>query len=129
MLPQSNRFVRGLSLAAIVLTATVSAFVLSGCGPTYDYPGYPSYGYAPYSWGWGNTWGYDPTFVVHHPWEDHYDVGHHTTFYHTPVGHEVGGYHGGGAVHSEALHGGGGGFHGGGAAHGGGGGGHGDGHH
>jgi hypothetical protein len=124
MLPQPS-FIRGLSFSAVVLALALAfGLFVSGCGPVYGYPDYPSYGYAPYSYGWGNSWGYEPTFVVHHPWEDHYDVGHHETFYHTPVapvGHEVGSY-GGGAVHGEAVHGGGGGGHAGG-------GGHGDGHH
>ena len=115
MLLQSGSFIRGLTLSGLIIVLTVaSGLFLSGCGPVYDYPDYPHYGYAPYSWGWGNTWGYEPTFVVHHPWEDHYDVGHHTYFYRTPAGHEVGGFHGGEAVH------GGGGYHGGGGHSGGG---------
>lgn len=111
-----SRHTRGaLSLFAGMFAVLALAATLSGCAPAYGYPDYPAYGYAPYnSWGWRNSWGYDPAFVVHHPWEDHYGVGHHTEFYHGDGGH------GGGEPHGV-----GGGFHGGGGvSHGGGGGGH-----
>lgn len=108
---------RWRSIAALILFAAL-ALAASGCAPDYGYYGYPSCGYAPYSYGWGG-WGYDPVFVTHHPWEDHWSGGgHHTEFYHGGgafVGHEGGGFHGGGGFR------GGGGFHGGGGGHGGGG--------
>ena len=101
------------SIAALILIGVI-AFAAAGCGPDYGYAGYPGYGYAPYSYGWGNRYYYDPNFVVHHPWEEHHDYGHHTEFYHggggAYVGHEGGGFHGGGG----GFHGGGGGGHGGG---------------
>jgi hypothetical protein len=86
------------TIGALILLGMIIC-ALSGCGPTYSYPDYPASGYAPYSWGWGNRWGYDPVFVVHHPWEEHHDLGHHTEFYHSSVGHEGGGFHGGGEAH------------------------------
>src|SRR5579875_1076199 len=94
-------------LAALVLLGGF-ACASTGCGPIYDYPGYPAYGYAPYStWGWGG-WGYDPDFDVDHPWEEHHRFGHHMEFYHGGFGDGFrGGFHGGG-------------FHGGGWGHGGG---------
>ncbi len=100
----------GRSIAALILLGAI-AFAASGCydgGGGYYGEGYPGYGYAPYRYdGWG---GYNPVFVTHHPWEDHYGGGgHHTEF-----------YHGGGAV----AHVSGGGFHGGGSGGHGGGGGH-----
>jgi hypothetical protein len=55
------------SIAALILLGALE-FAASGCGPDYGYYDYPAYGYAPYSYSWG---GYDPVFVVHHPWEDH----------------------------------------------------------
>jgi hypothetical protein len=113
-----RRRIPGRSIGMLIIVGVLGLALcsLSGCAPVYGYPDYPSYGYAPYSWGWGNTWGYDPTFVVHHPWEEHYGVGHHTEFYHTEVGHVGGGgFHGGGGEPH------GGGFHGGGEPHGGGG--------
>ncbi|HZC46590.1 MAG TPA: hypothetical protein VE243_08940, partial [Candidatus Acidoferrum sp.] len=111
------RHVKQYCVALILLG--VLACAASGCGPSYDYAGYPSYGYAPYSYGWG---GYDPVFVTHHRWEDHSGYGgHHTEFYHGGGEREGGGgFHGGGG----GFHGGGGGFHGGGGfggGHGGGG--------
>ena len=54
---------------------TEPAVGLLGCfGPDYG----PSYGrliagYSPYSYGWPvYAYGYTPTFVVHHPWEEHH---------------------------------------------------------
>jgi hypothetical protein len=100
------------SIAALLLLGLI-AFAASGCGPDYGYSGYPGYGYAPYSYGWGG-YGYNPVFVEHHSWEEHHDYGHHTEFYHGGggafVGHEGGGFHAGGG----GFHGGGGGGHGGG---------------
>ncbi len=106
------------SIAAFVLLGLI-ACAMSGCVPAYGYSDYPQYGYAPYSYGWGNVWGYNPGFVVNHPWEEHHGFGHHTQF-----------YNGGGFGHGGGFHGGGGGgFHGGGGGgHGGGGGAHGGGH-
>ena len=68
---------------------TEPAVGLLGCfGPDYG----PSYGrliagYSPYSYGWPvYAYGYTPTFVVHHPWEEHHANGHPGYFYHGPVG-------------------------------------------
>ena len=84
-------------LIGVLLLSGFAIFAASGCY-SYGYPGYPDYGYAPYSWGWA-TWGYNPVFVVHHPWEDHYGSGHHDVFYHGAVGHAGGGFHAGGGGH------------------------------
>ncbi len=77
-------------------------------------PDYPAYGYAPYSVGWANYGGYEPGFVVHHPWEEHHGFGgHHETFYHGPseqrpsgqpgsFGHAAGSR--GGAPHGDVHH-------------------------
>ncbi|HUA36094.1 MAG TPA: hypothetical protein VMA09_20965 [Candidatus Binataceae bacterium] len=83
----------GRSIGMLIVAGAV-ACALTGCAPVYGYPDYPSYGYAPYSWGWGNTLGYDPGFVVHHPWEDHWGAGHHTEFYHPAPGYAGSGFHG-----------------------------------
>jgi uncharacterized membrane protein YgcG len=102
--PSVRRLFAALLLVGLFAGAT-------GCGPVYDYPGYPVYGYAPYStWGLGG-WGYNPGFVINHPWEEHHGFGHHTQFYHGAVG---GGFHGGRGFHGGGFHGGGGAFHGGG---------------
>jgi hypothetical protein len=86
------------SIAALILLGIV-ACAASGCGPDYGYAGYPGYGYAPYSYGWGG-YRYHPDFDVHHSWENHWGGGgHHTEFYHgggAVIGHEGGGFHGGG---------------------------------
>jgi hypothetical protein len=113
MLSQRRYSISSRSVAALILLGAL-AFAASGCGPDYGYAGYPGYGYAPYAYGWGDRYFYNPDFDVHHDWEGHHDEGHHTEFYHGggEVGHEGGGgFHGGG----------GGGFHGGGGGHGGGG--------
>jgi len=79
--------------------------------PGYE-AGYPSYGYAPYSYGWWPRWGnvYEPGFVVHHPWEEHHAYGHPGSFFHGGGG---GGHVGSGGGHvggggGSAGHGGGG---------------------
>ena len=66
---------------------------LLGCfgpdyGPSY---GYPIAGYSPYSYGWPvYAHGYTPTFVVHHPWEEHHANGHPGYFYPVRGPHVVG---------------------------------------
>ncbi len=117
-------FSLGRMIGAVVLLGVIASGA-SGCydGGGYGWGGdYPSYGYAPYAYGWGG-WGYSPGFDVHHSWEGHYaGEGHHTEFYHGGgggVAHVggggVGGFHGGsgGGAHS----GGGGGHSGGGGGH------------
>jgi hypothetical protein len=121
MRPQRRYWISSRSVAALILLGMI-ACAASGCGPDYGYSGYPGYGYAPYSYGWGDRYYYNPDFNVHHSWEDHWGGGgHHTEFYHGGGGSFVG-HEGGGGFHG----GGGGGFHGGGGGggHGGGGGGH-----
>ena len=97
--PQRRYWISIRSVAALILLGMV-ACVASGCGPDYGYAGYPGYGYAPYSYGWGDRYYYNPDFNVHHSWENHWGGdGHHTEFYHGGggyVGHEGGGFHGGG---------------------------------
>jgi hypothetical protein len=67
------------AILTIVALSVFAGLGLSGCvgpgyGPTY---GYPAYGYAPYSYGFPvYASGYQPDFVVHHPWEDHHAYGH-----------------------------------------------------
>ncbi len=106
MRSEARYFSPGRTIGAVILLAAIACGA-SGCYEGYGYGGgYPAYGYAPYSYGWGggwgNGWGYNPVFVVHHPWEGgHYGYGgHHTEFYHgggAGVGHEGGGGgHGGG---------------------------------
>jgi hypothetical protein len=95
----------------LIIGAGIIACCLFACGPygSYGYD-YPTYGYAPYSWGMGNYLGYQPDIVVEHPWEQHWrDPGHHE-YFHGPEG----GFHGGGG---ESFHGNGG-FHDGGGFHG-----------
>jgi hypothetical protein len=101
MRAEQRRFIGRRSIAALILLGML-ACAASGCWDGYDYGGgYPAYGYAPYSWGWG---GYSPGFAVGHPWEGHWGgEGHHTSFYHAGGG---GGFHGGG--HGGGGHGGGG---------------------
>ena len=98
----------------LLLLLLLLAIAVSACGPAYDDYGYgyPSYGYAPY---WGGVYGREPSFEVHHAWEDH-RFGHPFGFYQGPVTHfagagHFGGFHGGG-FHAGGFHGGG--FHGGG---------------
>jgi hypothetical protein len=109
MRTEHRRLIRGRAFGLLILLGVV-AYGVSGCGPDYGYYGYPGYGYAPYSYSWVGR-GYDPVFVVHHPWEDHHGDGHHTEFYHAggAIGHAGGnGFHGGGGG---GGHGGGGGGH------------------
>jgi hypothetical protein len=74
------------SIQTILLLSLIGG--LSGCfgpdyGPTY---GYPSSGYAPYSYGVPvYARGYDPVFTVHHPWEEHHGEGHHESFFRGPM--------------------------------------------
>ena len=81
----------------IVIALSVLAG-LSGCGgPGYYTYGYPSYGYAPYSYGFPvYASGYQPAFVVHHPWEDHHAYGHPAHFYRAPETPHFAGHPGGG---------------------------------
>jgi hypothetical protein len=84
---------------AILTVVALSVLAgLSGCvGPGFGY-GYPTYGYAPYSYGFPvYSGGYQPDFVVHHPWEDHHAYGHPAHF-EAPhfAGHPGGGFGGGG---------------------------------
>lgn len=97
MRSEQRCFIPRRSIGALILLGLVACAV-SGCGPVYGYPDYPDYGYAPYSWGWGNGWGYEPDFAVHHPWEEHHEFGHHMEFFHGG-GFHGGGFHGGGGHH------------------------------
>jgi hypothetical protein len=78
---------------------------LCGCmGPDFGSGyGYPSFGYAPYSYGWPAYGGeYAPTFATFHPWELHNQFGHENNFFHEDDGFDRfggfgdrwGGYHG-----------------------------------
>jgi hypothetical protein len=74
------------SIRAIVVLTLLAG--VGGCyGPDYASTyGYPTYGYSPYSYGFPvYARGYTPNFVVHHPWEEHHEVGHHEIFFHEPV--------------------------------------------
>src|SRR6202041_835403 len=51
--PQRQYWTSIRSIAALILLGMV-ACATSGCGPDYGYAGYPGYGYAPYSYGWGD---------------------------------------------------------------------------
>jgi hypothetical protein len=79
------------AIQAILLISLLCG--LGGCfgpdyGPTY---GYPTSGFAPYSYGFPVlSHGYAPNFAVHHPWEEHHEVGHAETFYHAPAGRPSG---------------------------------------
>jgi hypothetical protein len=103
----------------IIIAAGMIAFSIMGCGPYggYGYD-YPEYGYAPYSWGVGNYWGYHPDIAVEHPWENHWRYPDHHNTYHSPVGgfhSSPAPIHGGAGFHGDGgFHGGGGGSHGGG---------------
>src|SRR5579863_1138892 len=91
---------RRFNLGRAVVVVSILGVIAVGASSCYDEGdyyggGYPSYGYAPYSYGWGggwgNGWGYNPGFEVHHPWEGHYGGdGHHTEFYHSGGGGYVG---------------------------------------
>lgn len=49
--------------------------------------GYPSFGYAPYSYGWpAFGGGYAPNFTTVHPWEIHHEFGHQDSFFHEDRG-------------------------------------------
>lgn len=95
------------SIQAILVLSLLCG--LSGCfGPDYSPSyGYPGYGYSPYSYGFPvYTSGYAPTFIVHHPWEEHHIHGHSESFYHpAPAAPHYGGEVGG--MHPGAVHGGG----------------------
>jgi len=92
--------------AIVTVVAPCALAALSGCvgpeyGPTY---GYPAYGYAPYSYEFPvYAGGYQPDFIVHHPWEEHHAYGHPANFFRGPEPHfashprgrgRVGGGHG-----------------------------------
>jgi hypothetical protein len=71
-----------LTVLALCVLAEVSGCVGPGYGPTY---GYPAYGYAPYSYGFPvYASGYQPDFIVHHPWEEHHAYGHPAHFFPNP---------------------------------------------
>jgi len=66
-----------LTVVALSVLAGLSGCVGPEYGPTYAYP---AYGYAPYSYGFAvYTRGYQPDFVVRHPWEEHHAYGHPRT--------------------------------------------------
>jgi hypothetical protein len=98
------------SIQVILLVSLLCGLV--GCfgpdyGPTY---GYPTNGYSPYSYGLPvYARGYDPTFTVHHPWEEHHGAGHHQSFYRGPVEapHPIGPHAGNVGGHPVGAHGGG----------------------
>ena len=50
---QQSYWISSRSIAALFLLGA-AACAASGCGPDYGYAGYPGYGYAPYSYGWGD---------------------------------------------------------------------------
>lgn len=83
-----------LTVVALSVVAGLSGCAGPGYGPTY---GYPAYGYAPYSYGFTvYASGYQPDFIVHHPWEEHHAYGHPAHFYRAPetphfAGHPAGG--------------------------------------
>ncbi|HYA35737.1 MAG TPA: hypothetical protein VEF03_08950, partial [Candidatus Binataceae bacterium] len=49
-------------LGGIFVVLATSACVLYGCAPTFGYPSYPVYGYAPYSYGVTDRMVYQPEF-------------------------------------------------------------------
>jgi hypothetical protein len=83
---------------------------LGGCfgpdyGPSY---GYPTAGYAPYSYGVPvYARGYAPVFIVHHPWEQHHEEGHHESFVQRPAEapHPAGPHAGGFSAYRGEAHG------------------------
>ena len=74
-----------LTVVALSVLAGLSGCVGPEYGPTYAYP---AYGYAPYSYGFAvYTRGYQPDFVVRHPWEEHHAYGHPAHFYRPEAPH------------------------------------------
>ena len=79
--------------AIVTVVALCALAALSGCvgpeyGPTY---GYPAYGYAPYSYEFPvYAGGYQPDFIVHHPWEEHHAYRHPANFFRGPEPHFAG---------------------------------------